>query len=239
MIGVRFLARLMALLVALTVVPQGARANCRLALALALDVSSSVDADEYALQRGGLASALLDPEVQSILLGTDGYFVALAVYEWSGRYQSAIVLDWIVIKTQADILRAAETIARTTRSQDKFPTALGYALGFGATLLANGPPCAQHKIDVSGDGPNNEGFRPANAYTAFPFANVTVNGLAIETKEGGLADYYRREVAHGPGAFVISANGYRDFKRAMTLKLLRELSDMLMSDAGAAPTRNR
>ena len=43
----------------------GARAEeCRLALLLALDVSSSVDDDEYRLQKEGLAAALSDPDVR-------------------------------------------------------------------------------------------------------------------------------------------------------------------------------
>ncbi|MGB2892021.1 MAG: DUF1194 domain-containing protein, partial [Albidovulum sp.] len=41
-----------------------AAAECRLALLLALDISASVDEREDALQRGGLARALLAPAVQ-------------------------------------------------------------------------------------------------------------------------------------------------------------------------------
>lgn len=218
----------LAAMVALAAVP--VQAGCRLALVLALDVSSSIDDEEYVLQRDGLAAALLDEDVQQAMLPRNGQSVALAVYEWSGRYQSEVRLDWTEIRDRADILHAAETLAKSSRSQQEFPTALGYALGFGATMLANGPVCDQRKIDVSGDGPNNEGFAPAQAYSAFPFSGVTVNGLAVEAKEPGLTDYYRREVAFGPGAFVISAIGYQDFKRAMTMKLLRELGDMLMGD---------
>ena len=42
--------------------------GCSLALAFALDVSSSVDEVEHQLQRAGLASALRDPEVQTAIL---------------------------------------------------------------------------------------------------------------------------------------------------------------------------
>lgn len=57
-------------------------AQCRLALLLALDVSSSVDAREDQLQRGGTASALIAPEVTEAFFASD-LPVALAVYEWS------------------------------------------------------------------------------------------------------------------------------------------------------------
>ncbi|MEL6103903.1 MAG: DUF1194 domain-containing protein, partial [Pseudomonadota bacterium] len=67
--------------------------DCRLALLLALDVSSSVDMVEDDLQRGGLAAALVAPEVRAAFLaGPDP--VALAVFEWSGRYNQEIILDW-------------------------------------------------------------------------------------------------------------------------------------------------
>ncbi len=41
---------------------------CRQALVLALDVSGSVDHKEYHLQLAGLADALVDPEVQNLVL---------------------------------------------------------------------------------------------------------------------------------------------------------------------------
>lgn len=216
-----------------------AGANCRLALVFALDVSSSVDEDEYILQRDGLAAALLEPDVEAALLPNANGSVALAAYEWSGRYQSEVRLNWIKINGKGDILTAAETLARANRSYEEFPTALGYALGYGATLLANGPDCAERKIDVSGDGYNNEGFVPALAYSSFPFQGVTVNGLAIEGGDTQVSEYYRKEVAYGPSAFVISANDYKDFKRAMTLKLLRELGDLILSEAALPGTLQR
>ena len=43
-----------------------------------------------------------------------------------------------------------------------------------------------------------------------------------------MVEYFRGEVAHGPGAFVEVAQGYSDFRRAMTLKLFRELNDMII-----------
>ncbi|MGC9371561.1 MAG: DUF1194 domain-containing protein, partial [Paracoccaceae bacterium] len=76
-----------------------AQGVCRLALLLALDVSSSVDAGEDRLQREGLAAALLSPAVTEALLETPDAPVALAAYEWSGRYQQKVLLDWQLITT--------------------------------------------------------------------------------------------------------------------------------------------
>ncbi|APE42914.1 hypothetical protein BOO69_05360 [Sulfitobacter alexandrii] len=215
-----------AALLALLAAPAGA-AECRLALLLALDVSSSVDAREDRLQRGGTASALVAPEVIEAFFASD-LPVALAVYEWSGRWNQSVVLDWTLIDSPDALTRAAETVAASDRSHSEFPTAMGYALGYGAGMLARAPDCLDKTLDMAGDGQNNEGFPPANAYREFPFEGVTVNGLAVNAAdfegEVGLIAFYRREVLHGPGAFLVVADGFEDFARAMRQKLVRELS---------------
>lgn len=213
-----------------------ASADCRLALVLALDVSASVDEREDALQRGGLARALLAPAVVDAFLAAPGAPVWLSAFEWSGPYSQAELLPWIEIAGAEDLALAAGAIGRSTRSRDDMPTALGYALGYAATVFGNGPACAARTLDVSGDGRNNEGFPPATAYRAFALGDVTVNGLAIAGGEGGIADYYRDEVIRGPAAFVIEAEGFRDYERAMRAKLLRELQGPVLGAlAGRAP----
>ncbi len=201
--------------------------ECRLALLLALDVSSSVDATEDQLQRDGLVSALISPEVQAAFFATDQP-VALAVYEWSGRYNQEVLLDWRVIDSRAALVEAAEIIADSTRSHNDFPTAMGYALGYGAEMLKRAPRCLRQTIDMAGDGQNNEGFGPLVAYREFPFDGVTVNGLVVNAAdfegEVGLIAFYKGEVLHGPGAFMIIANGFDEYERAMRRKLERELT---------------
>lgn len=215
-----------------------AAADCRLALALAMDVSSSVDAREDALQRGGLAAALIAPEVEAAFFAAP-LPVALAVYEWSGRYQQSLLLDWTLIRAPADLHRAAAAIAGSTRSHDDYPTAIGYALGFGAGLLRDGPDCLFRTLDMAGDGKNNEGFGPAQAYAEFPFAGVVVNGLVINGAdfegELDLIDFYAREVLRGPGAFLEVAQGFEDYQRAMRRKLERELSGAVIGQVSAPP----
>ncbi len=203
-----------------------AAADCRLALVLALDVSSSVDAREYRLQRDGLAAALIAPEVRRAFFASD-LPVALAAYEWSGRYNQELILDWRLIDSPAALYGAAGTVARSRRSQTEFPTAIGYALGYGAGVLDRAPPCLSKVIDISGDGKNNEGFPPAAAYAEFPFGGVTVNGLVVNAAEYEaeitVIDFYRDQVLHGAGAFLEIAQGFEDFERAMRRKLEREL----------------
>ncbi|MCW1950803.1 MAG: DUF1194 domain-containing protein, partial [Octadecabacter sp.] len=52
--------------------PVLSQTTCRQALALGLDVSGSVDVQEYRLQLDGLALALGDPEVTAALLAHPG-----------------------------------------------------------------------------------------------------------------------------------------------------------------------
>jgi hypothetical protein len=200
---------------------------CRLALVLAIDVSSSVDAQEDLLQRQGLASALTAPEVVSAFLRTD-LPVALAAFEWSGRWNQTVLLDWRLIRSEADLAQAAARIASSRRSTREFPTAMGYALGFAARMLRDAPRCLMQTVDVSGDGITNDGFGPRAAYREFGFEGVTVNGLAIEVpepagREISVRTYYAEEVLHGPLAFLELAAGFGDFERAMRRKLEREV----------------
>lgn len=200
-----------------------ARAECRLALALALDVSSSVDVAEDRLQRDGLARALLAGDVAEAFLGLPDQPVALAVFEWSGRYNQEVIADWRMIRSRNDLVAAAAVIAGSPRSTDQFPTAIGYALGYAAGLFQRGPDCLRRTLDVSGDGVNNDGFGPDLAYDNFPLGGITVNGLVISA-DHTVFDHYQSEVIRGPGAFVIQAVTYVDYQDAMHRKLLREIA---------------
>lgn len=212
---------------------------CRLALLLAVDVSSSVDAKEDVLQRGGLAAALISPDVQAAFLASPDP-VALAAYEWSGRYNQELLLDWMLIRNAEDLLRAAETIGRSKRSHNDFPTAMGYALGYGANLFRKAPPCLFQTLDMAGDGATNEGFGPAQAYAEFDFDRVTVNGLVVNAAdyeaEVDLIPYYRENVLHGPGAFLEVAQGFEDYERAMKRKLEREVKPRAVGSVDVQPS---
>lgn len=227
------LRRAAPLAVLLAAPPAASAQDCRLALVLALDVSSSVDAREDRLQRDGLAKALTAPLVRdAFLLPPDP--VALHVFEWSGRNaQVPILAGWQMVETEADLQRIATAVAKSRRSHDELPTAVGAALGHAAVQLREAPDCRARTVDVSGDGINNEGFPPEMAYETFPFEDVTVNALVIagaaDADGGELVDFFRREVLRGEGAFLIEAASYADYSSAMEAKLLRELTAPVVS----------
>ncbi len=208
---------------------------CRLALLLALDISVSVDAAEDALQRQGLAAALIAPEVEQAFFSSP-MPVALAAYEWSGRDTQHVIQPWQLIETPADLVDVARRVGRSTRSDAGSATAMGHALGFGATLMRQAPPCLFQTIDLSGDGSNNDGYGPQIAYRHFPFDGVTVNGLVINAAdfEGELflIPFFRNNVLHGHGAFLEIAQGFEDFERAMRRKLERELTSLQIGALG-------
>ncbi len=207
-----------------------------MALVLAMDVSSSVNAEEDALQRGGLAAALMAPDVQAAFFASPDP-VALAAFEWSGRYNQQDLLGWTLIETPADLATAAARIGGSTRSHNDFPTAMGYALGHAAVRLQDAPACLFRTIDMAGDGENNDGFGPEEAYAAFAFDGVTVNGLVVNAgeyeAEVNLIAYYEAQVLHGPGAFLEIANGFENYAAAMERKLIRELGAMVLGGAPA------
>lgn len=239
-------ALVLALLITGALTP--ARADCRLALVLGMDVSASVDAREYALMMNGTAAALVAPEVQ------DAFFsaapVALAAFVWAGAREQAVVADWARIDSPQALDRFARRVAAFPRpSGDPMGpwggrTGVGAALLSALALLERAPTCDVQTIDLAGDGPNNDGPEPGPLRGAL-LHGVTVNALAVSgdlpldhgtfASEGGqLSAWFTENLLHGAGAFVESALDYSDFERAMTRKLLRELLPPLMGQATRA-----
>jgi hypothetical protein len=225
---------------ALLLAGPAAAQDCRLALSLGLDVSSSVSTREYRLQADGLAAALTDPAVAEAFLMTPGARVALHVFEWSGTEQQRVVIGWSWVEGPADLAAAAALLRRTSRSFAQYPTAIGHAMAYGAAALAAGPECGQRTLDLSGDGTNNDGPSPPLIRASFSPGALTINGLVIGASRTTLRRYYEQFVIHGPDAFVEEADDYADFEAAMRRKLLRELGvpriSGLQPAAGAPPT---
>jgi hypothetical protein len=225
--------RLLFLLLMLAAGP--ARAECRLALAMAMDVSRSIDAADFVIQTEGLALALEDPQVQRAVLDGGGT-VALAVYQWSGAGHQEILQDWIVVAGPEDLDRVIWAVRSARRPELRRLTALGEALRFGVELLARAPACGRRVLDVAGDGQNNEGIGITTLRARVDFDGLTVNGLAIGEHEQGLVAYFQTYVIGGPGAFVEVAPRQIDFPPAIRRKLLRELSD---PEIGGLPVPGR
>lgn len=233
-----------ALLLACALLMAGpAAASCRQALALALDVSGSVDKWEYRLQFDGLAAALTDAEVQAAFLAYPETPVRLMVFEWSAEGHQRMVIGWTDVTGAADLARMARVLRGTRAVPVANPsTAIGAAMLHGAAELSRQADCWQKTLDISGDGPSNIGRQP-RLIGAHELGNVTINGLVVgpdgpanTTKNRhnvkSLMEYYRAYVIRGPGAFVVAALDYEDFARAMRRKLIRELRPAAVSGLG-------
>ena len=84
-------------------------------------------------------------------------------------------------------------------------------------------------IDVSGDGPNNDGISLQHIHDTTANNGIIVNGLPImdENAEGYVPDldqYYAACVVAGKGAFLVVVKRYKDFGAAMRHKLVLEIS---------------
>ena len=213
---------------------QPAGADCRLALALAVDVSRSIDSQDYVIQTDGLAAALEDREVRSAIFGPEGE-VALAIYYWSGKGYQDLVQPWVILDGPEALDAAIWEIRRTPRPEAPLATALGNALSYGLDLMAEAPDCERRVIDVAGDGRNNDGISVARTYEREDFTGITVNGLAVGEHEADIVEYYAGEVIRGPGAFVELAPRQTDYPDAIRRKLLRELEGPMI---GALPRRD-
>ncbi len=208
-----------ALLLCLTTHPALA---CETALLLSIDVSGSIDTGDYRLQTEGLAFALADPEVAGALVQGQ---VALAVVQWSGVDQQALVLPWQRMLSDRDVTRFAARAAAIPRAFTGSDTAVGQALRFATAQFAAVPDCRRKVIDISGDGQENAGFTDAKSRGEAMDQGLTINAIAIEDPGTAvpITTYYRRWIIT-PGGFVVTARGLQDYAETLRLKLLRELT---------------
>ncbi len=209
-----------------------------LELVLAVDCSSSVNAEEFALQMGGIAAAFEDPEVLTAIEQTGERGIAVALLQWSSAGARAEAIPWTRIRGRADALDFAGRLRGTARLVPGGATAIGNAIDAAVLwILGNGYRGERAIIDVSGDGRSNEGGSPALARAAANAAGITVNGLAILNQEPDLGRYYLAGVVGGPGAFLLTTASFEDFAAAMRRKLYFEIVGAPVAKAPGPPGR--
>jgi hypothetical protein len=195
-----------------------------LELALLVDVSGSVDATEFNLQRQGYVQAFQSAAVQAAIAGVAGSGgIAVTYIEWSSASQQAQLVGWTQITNAAQANAFAAAINAPARPFAG-ATAPGSAINFAVPLFTgNGFEGTRRVIDVSGDGAENDGADTSNARDAAIAAGInTINGLAI-LGEGGLAAFYTNNIIAG-GGFLLTANDFGDFQQAIITKIGREIT---------------
>jgi Protein of unknown function (DUF1194) len=209
-----------------------------LLLVLSSDVSRSIDAPKFKLQRDGYAAAIQNPRViQAIRSGAVGK-IAVSFVEWSGVGAQKIVIDWTIIHDEATAKDFSAQVIEAPRAfADR--TSISGGIDFAMAQLARAPFQAnRHTIDVSGDGTNNSGRDVVDARDEALAKGVTINGLVILSERpmswnadhtnppGGLDTYYRNNVTGGPGSFVMVAENFTSFGQAILNKLIAEIASI-------------
>lgn len=224
------------------------------ALVVSVDVSGSVNEVRYKLQMEGIAEALEDPSVLQAILGNTGgiYF---SMVTWTDSAQVAVDWRRIASKADAAataaLVRAVPRLGGNFTCLGRMLRTLSATVVPNLPVVAD-----RTVIDVSGDGIDNcsdvEDIHEQRE--ALVSAGATINGLPIlvpgENDVVGVGAYrapgyglralpegtyregttlnrwYREHVVAGPGSFLMAANGYGDFARALRQKFVMEISGL-------------
>lgn len=199
-----------------------------LELVLAVDTSASVDNAEFRLQMGGIANAFRHEDVIAAirLYGETG--IAVTLVQWSAGDQQAQSVRWHHVRDTAGGEAFAAAVERAPRRFAVNTTAIGSALRYSTRLFSTSPYRGRRRsIDLSGDGRSNAGLIADAERDRAVAAGITVNGLAILNGDVKLERYYRINVIGGPASFVMTAENFTDFARAIRDKLLREIAPVV------------
>jgi hypothetical protein len=209
------------------VVAQSTRDRVDVALVLAVDVSGSVDDSRFSLQMEGIARAFEDRDVQNTILSGPYGALLVTLVNWSQKPQIAV--PWRVIASPADAMAFAADVRRAPRRAEDFTCMSLMMQVVGEKLLPLMPvPADRLVVDISGDGRDNCNPRTTvdSMRDGLVADNVTVNGLPIrEGREAEtIAPWYEQHVIGGAASFLLPANGYQDFGRAIRQKFIIEIS---------------
>ena len=201
-------------------------------LVLAVDVSLSMSPDELEIQRRGYAAALThDKVIEAIQEGMHGR-IAVTYFEWAGSTSHHVIVPWTIVATREDAEKVAAQLSAMPPNSAR-RTSISSALDFASDLFAESRYKGMKRvIDISGDGPNNQGPPVEPTRDAIVRQGITINGLPLMTN-GGLSSaydvddldrYYTDCVIGGPGAFMVPVNDWSQFPEAIRRKLVLELA---------------
>jgi hypothetical protein len=222
--------------------PARAATQVDLQLVLAVDVSRSIDEVEAELQRRGYVEALTNERVIDAILSGEHKRIALCYTEWAGTHYQAVVIDWSMIDSLGAARRFADKLAEVPRASQSW-TAVGAAMAFAAQRFETSEFESKRRvIDISGDGRTNDGPPADLVRDKLVMQGIVINGLPVmmnrtnfgRPPDTGLDKYYEENVIGGPGSFMISAENFDDFGRAVRTKLIREISGLSIPRATPA-----
>jgi hypothetical protein len=213
------------------------------ALVMAVDHSSSVDAAEWKLQLEGYAAAFRSPQVKASIASGYNQRIAVTMFRWSDYSLQETLIGWTVLRSPEDADMFAVQILQFSKLPSLNGTCIAGALTFANELLNQLPANAERLvIDVSGDeaescGPNGPYARQVRdelvndgiQINGLPILSATVPKYSFGVPIGGDPNenterFYREQVIGGPGAFLVVAEGFQGFAAAVQRKLLLEIA---------------
>ena len=203
-----------------------------LELVLAVDVSGSVDEEEGKLQRMGYVNAFRSPSVLRAIQSGRYKRIAVTYMEWAGYDFQQSVVGWKQIHDKASAEQFASLLSEKPVGVGPY-TSISGAIEFALPMFEDNEFTSERRvIDISGDGPNNSGDYVTTARKKAIRAGVTINGLPIVNNRPSpwgrmpmpnLDLYYRKCVIGGRRSFLVVANDFRSFGRAIRRKLILEI----------------
>ena len=216
-----------------------AQVSVDLELVLAVDVSGSVDEVEGKLQRMGYVNAFRSPSVLRAIQSGRHKSIAVTYMEWAGFDTQRVVVGWKQIHDEASAEEFASLLSREPIGVGPY-TSISGAIEFALPMFENNGFTSERRvIDISGDGPNNSGDYVTNARERAIRTGVTINGLPIINNRPSpwgrmpmpnLDLYYRKCVIGGRRSFLVVANDFKSFGRAIRRKLILEIVGLPMTE---------
>jgi hypothetical protein len=205
-----------------------------LELVLAVDISSSVDAAEYDLQKHGYEAAFRNESLINAVEDRGG--MAVLYFEWSGHNTQLVRIGWTRLDTAADCHAYADRIRDMSRRGAPGTTIMGPAIQFAVDQIQGNSYEGLRKIvDISGDGVCKgwRGDQPMSPPWNDIMAGIEglvdqVNGICIAGGPDGQneRDFYNNVVPQGLGAFAVTVESFEAFEAAILEKLMREINSV-------------
>ncbi len=200
-------------------------------LVIATDISNSINDRELSLERQGIADVFMDPEVIKVITNGNRGAIAVAMLDWAGYKENQTVLNWFIIRDKA----TSEAFAKEVLDLKRFlgqRTSISNALDRAFAMLNESDSriiATRKVVDVSGDGPNNDGVSLQQVHDATKDNGIIVNGLPIMDEEADgffpeLDLYYNACVVAGRTGFLVVVKSFKDFGQAMRRKIVIEIS---------------
>jgi Protein of unknown function (DUF1194) len=249
---VRFIGVVTAILAPVSVAASEARVAVDATLVTALDTSFSVGRFEEAVEREGLARALVHPHfLEMVRSGPQGR-IGIAVLAWSSHGHTKTLVPWTMIATaedaertsryllSIDLIEESQGLDRTIPTDHyeaptgQHQTDIALAIPSASALLGVAPYESRRSvINIVGHGPSNSGNAPADARDVALKVDQIVNGLVVGNGRAADVVYYRTHVIGGPGSFVMQVSNLQEMTEAFLSKFRLDIagpSEAIASD---------